>query len=173
MPIFMPKEYLKESVDVTDELAIYFFEIAAKGDYRQGSFSLAHKIFKAKSLNIDQRLGCYWMARAHEKGCKDAMKILDDEMMLVKDVDATVHQITSLPPQMIIQIQMNGITCGGPNLGSFLIATRLDEIVRWTGKTALGSKHAFYGFENFKKLKEMKENLPLEVGNNSFIQKHI
>ena len=163
IPIFMPKEYLKESVDVTDEMAIKFFEIAAKGGYKQGSFSLAHKIFKAKSLNIDQRIGIYWMAKAHVQGCKDAMKVLENEMMLVKDVEATSSQFFSMPHHLRPQILVNGMTLGGPNLGNFLLATRLEEIVRWNGNTKLGSEHPMYGFEHFEKLKEMQDFLPITV----------
>ena len=166
-PACMPKSYLKKSVGETDEIAIKYFEIAAKGGLREGQLSLANKIFHASSLKIDQRIACYWMAKAHKNGCKDAMPILEDQMMLVRDVHATLSQLENLPSHMILSVKQSGqnaVMCG-PNLGSFLTATRIAEISEWNGRTCKGSDYPMYGFSKFKKLKTMKGKLPLEVVN--------
>ena len=159
----MPKDFLKKSVGETDEIALKYFEIAAKGDLREGMLSLANKIFTTKSLEIDQRIGCFWMAKAHDKGCKDAMQILENEMMLVRDINASLLTMEDQPPHMKRMIQEHGMVLGGPNLGSFLLATRIREISAWGGNSFKGTGYPVYGYSFIKKLQTLQNTFPIQV----------
>jgi len=158
----MPKEYLKKSFGETDEIAIKYFEVSAKGGLKEGMFSLAHKMFQTSSLKIDQRVACYWMAKAHTAGCKEAMAILDNEMMLIRDVEALSIQM-EMSVEQISHFGGRNLVASGPNLGSLLAATRLSEVVHWNGMTFKGPGNPFYGYTEFKKLNEMTKSLDFEI----------
>ena len=82
---------------------------------------------------------------------------------MIREVQATVNSLESIPAHVVSAIQFSGMPVAGPNLGSFLTATRLEEIIAWKGKTFMGRDYPLYGFSYFKKLKAMKDILPIEV----------
>ena len=52
-PLYMPFKDLEKSVTETDEIAMKWFQIAAKGGLPDGMISLAHKIYGNHGLKTD------------------------------------------------------------------------------------------------------------------------
>merc|ERR1712110_120726 len=128
LSFMMSKKDLKKSVGETDEEAIKWFLIAARGGMADGMDSLACKLWADNGLKTDRRVAFYWMAKAWETGEVEerCWQMLEEEGLLAKDLRST-----------LFSMQQSGATLSGqavhmgPNLGCLLLATRYINLRKW------------------------------------------
>ena len=146
LPCFMPCKDLKKSPVETDEIAMKWFEIAAKGGHGDAMISLAHKILDNNGLKTDSRLGIYWFTQAIERGLElepESLELFEAKAMLVGDISASLESFKNIPRGAPVLLH-------GPNLGTLLLATRFKKLEEWKGKTFSGG--IFYPFRKFSTL---------------------
>ena len=91
IPFFMDVKYLERSTVETDEIALKWFEIAAKGGIVDGMISLAHKILCENGLKTDSRLGTYWFSEALLRGAElepISSDLFENTTLLIKEISA-------------------------------------------------------------------------------------
>ena len=138
LSFMMSPEDLKKSVGETDEEAIKWFLIAAKGGMAEGMYSLASKLWADNGLKIDSRVAFYWGAKAWEtgeaeEGCWD---MLEEKGLLAIELRGTLASLEQLSAMMGQACQTS---VAGPHLGALLLATRHDKLRKWGRSTPLGS----------------------------------
>jgi len=132
----MSKKDLKKSVGETDEEAIKWFLIAAKGGMADGMESLACKLWADNGLKTDRRVAFYWMAKAWETGevGEVCWQMLEEEGLLAKEIRSS-----------LVSMQQSGASLSGqalhmgPNLGNLLLASRYNNLRKWGKSTPLGT----------------------------------
>ena len=131
-----PKE---KSLAETEEEAIKWFLIAAKGGLPDGMRSVGDKLWGDKGLKTDRRVAFYWMAKAWQTGevGEHCWQVLEEKGMLAIDIRALFLALEENAPRYAAAGMRFPIS--GPNLGALLLAARYDQLRRWGAETPLGS----------------------------------
>ena len=156
---YMPSEDLHKSKAETDEIALKWFEVAAKGGLVEAMISLGHKIVWPNTLNADARLGLFWFARAIDTGAYLAPESL--ELFETKSVLIGEMSVWEPTEKLNYKEVVDGFAPSGPNLGTMLLATRFKEIQEWKGKTFNGGN--FYPFKMFMTVVKGVKSCPKDV----------
>ena len=163
----MPASDLEKSVGETDEQAIKWFEIAAKGGLPQGMASLACKLWAENGLKTDKRMAFYWMAKAWETGemDRDVWEEIENKGYLANEAKATY--LTVINNADILRQNLHPTTVIGPNLSSLLLAARHQKLEMWLkipgfeGNTPNG--HTLYSCSWIKKLFNLCQSKSLRL----------
>ena len=131
-----PKD-LKKSVGETDEEAIKWFLIAARGGMPEGMDSLAAKLWADNGLKTDSRVAFYWGAKAWETGEVEerCWQMLEEKGLLALEIRGVLTSMEQLSAMGLT----NQTSVAGPHLGSLLLATRHDKLRKWGRSTPLGT----------------------------------
>merc|ERR1712173_124790 len=125
----MQYEDSSKSSAETDEIALKWFEIAAKGGITNGMIALAHKILSPNGLKVDSRLGIFWLTEAIERGAQlsvGSLELFEKKTLLIREISAWTSK-ESVEWELICQFT----SVQGADLGTLLITARLKEILEW------------------------------------------
>ena len=129
----------EKSLAETEEEAIKWFLIAAKGGLPDGMRSVGNKLWGDKGLKTDRRVAFYWMAKAWQTGevGEHCWQVLEEKGMMAIDIRALFLIVEENAPRYAAAGKR--FNTSGPNLGALLLAARHNQLRRWGAETPLGS----------------------------------
>ena len=156
---FMSVKELKKSVGETDEEAIKWFLIAARGGMAEGMDSLASKLWADNGLRTDHRVAFYWGAKAWETGEVEdrCWQMLEEKGVLAGDIRSILAGVEHLGARVLGET----LSIQGPHLGSLLLATCQHKLREWGRSTPLGTP--LFGSSWLSQMFDLLDYCPIKV----------